>query len=100
MRTYLEVDAARIRDALPEGTTVPEKADPLFLFYAVLLRAKGTAVTAADVHDAWSAWKLTTDGEHPAIVPFEELAEHTQAEDLPYVAAIRAVATERANDDS
>jgi hypothetical protein len=74
-------------DLLPEGDT-----ERLFLLYAVLARAKGTDVGPEDVHDAWAAWMQDHNPDHPAIRPYAELDEPTQAADLPYVEAIRAVA--------
>ena len=72
--TYLDETADAIRASVPDGVDVPPDARDLFLAYAVLLRAKGPAVTASDVHDAWVAWMLTRDGEHPA--RDQELRQH------------------------
>ena len=69
-----------------------EDTRALFRIYAVLLLAKGADVTAADVHNAWSAWMLQTDPTHDAIVPYATLARDVADGDLPYVEAIRAVA--------
>ncbi|MFD9392071.1 hypothetical protein ACFWBB_15500 [Streptomyces sp. NPDC060000] len=90
MTNYLEAEARLIREHLPAGASIPENADLLFLIYAVLKRAKGDAVTNSDVHDAWAAWMTYTRGEHPAIVPYEDLTPSTQREDAPFRAAIRA----------
>ena len=89
---YLREDAKRIKEALPNGTEVPEDADDLFLLYAVLLRAKGPAVTAADVHDAWVAWTAGREPHHSALVPYEDLPIETRAEDEPFADAIRRAA--------
>ncbi len=89
---YLARDAHRIQAALPDGVDAPEDSDSLFLIYAVLLRAKGAAVTAEDVHNAWAAWMAAREPEHDAIRPFAELDPAVRAEDSPYVAAIRRVA--------
>ncbi|WP_042416589.1 DUF7701 domain-containing protein [Streptacidiphilus anmyonensis] len=88
--TYLSDDAALIRGNLPASAQPPSDADALFLLYAVLMRAKGEQVTASDVHDAWAAWQQSLNPEHPALVPFRELAPAVQDEDEPYVAAIHA----------
>jgi hypothetical protein len=93
---YLNDVARAIRDevpedVLPEGTTLA-----LFRLYAVLLLAKGADVTREDVHNAWVAWMASEDAQHGSLVPFSELDAETQAEDSPFVAAIRAVAR-RAN---
>ncbi|RJQ80725.1 hypothetical protein D5S17_06690 [Pseudonocardiaceae bacterium YIM PH 21723] len=92
MSTYLEEIAALIRAELPDGVAFPAEADHLFVLYAVLLRAKGTAVTGSDVHDVWAAWRLQTRPGHPSIVPFAELDDPTQRLDEPFAAAIRRVA--------
>ncbi len=89
--TYLDDLAQLLRDRV-EPALVPADADDLFRFYAVLLRAKGSDVTADDVHDAWSAWMQQRDPAHPSIVPFEDLTEEVRLSDEPYVEAIRAVA--------
>ena len=98
--TYLRADAALIRGLLPPQARPPADADSPFLLYAVLMRAKGEQVTAADVHDAWAAWMDNRDPGHTALVPFEELSLATQREDEPYVQAIQAAARVRAKDGS
>ncbi len=89
MNNYLQRDAERIKQALPEGTSVPDNSDSLFVIYAVLMRAKGVDVTASDVHDAWSAWMMKQDPKHEAIRPYEELDPETKAEDEPFLLAIK-----------
>ena len=95
MTSYLADDAAKIRAELPSDARPPDNSEGLFLLYAVLMRAKGEAVTAADVHDAWAAWVATTQGTHKSLVPFESLDPEVQDEDLPYVEAIRRAARRR-----
>ncbi|MGY1632941.1 hypothetical protein ACI784_14660 [Geodermatophilus sp. SYSU D01186] len=90
--TYLDDLADRIRGCLPAGTSVPEGAGRLFILYAVVLRAKGTDVTASDVHDAWAAWMQEQDPHHDALRPYDDLAPSVQAEDGPFLEAIRAAA--------
>ena len=63
----------------------------LFLSYAALALAKGEAVTPRDVHNTWAAWMASIDPTHEAIVPFEQLDRQTQADDDPFVRAIREV---------
>jgi hypothetical protein len=95
---YLDELARAIRqavrpDALPDGDTFA-----LFRVYAVLLLAKGEQVTRADVHNAWVAWMADQDGDHESLVPFSDLDAETQAEDSPYVRAIRTVARSMAKE--
>jgi hypothetical protein len=90
--TYLDDLADRIRGCLPVGTSVPDGADRLFVLYAIILRAKGTDVTASDVHDAWAAWMLEQDPAHNALRPYDDLAPSVQAEDAPFLQAIKAAA--------
>jgi hypothetical protein len=58
----------------------------------VLARAKGTAVTAEDIHDAWVAWMADKDSGHDALKPFKELDPETRHEDDPFLVAVRTVA--------
>lgn len=95
MNTYLTEDAQLIRSMLPPTAQPPGDDDALFLGYAVLMRAKGLEVTAADVHDTWAAWMLARNPNHQAIVPFEELPAGAQAMDVPYAQAIHAAAKQR-----
>ena len=93
MLTYLEEDAALICRCLPKNVTQPDDEQfPLFLIYAVLMRAKGVAATLSDVHDAWAAWRADSAPLHKDLVPFDELDAATQALDQPYLDAIRAAA--------
>lgn len=98
MTSYLAQDADLIRAELPAGTEYPDGSENLFLLYAVLMRAKGEAVTAADVHDAWAAWMMGTEVAHRSLVPFERLDPDVQEEDLPYVDAIHRAARRRASE--
>jgi hypothetical protein len=93
--SYLSEDADLIRSELPEDVQPPENSDGLFMFYAVLMRAKGERVTPSDVHDAWAAWISGTEGHHKSLVPFESLDLKTQQEDYPYVEAIHRAARRR-----
>ncbi|MEV3905530.1 hypothetical protein AB0K11_24700 [Mycobacterium sp. NPDC050551] len=95
--TYLDSDASLIKSALPSDVEVPQDADYLFVLYAVLMRAKGEAVRLADVHDAWTAWKLLTSASHESLVPFDQLEPDVQAEDQPFLEAIHAAAKLRAS---
>src|SRR5690349_977457 len=88
MTIYLEDDALLIRTLMPDGATPPKGSKYLFILYALLLRTKGESVTLSDVHDAWASWMLLAHPEHSALVPFEQLPEDVQQEDLPYLDAI------------
>lgn len=89
--TYLQKLASRIRRAVPPDL-IPADADHLFLLYAVLARAKGRDVQPEDVHDAWVAWMHSRAEAHESMVPFRDLTADKQAEDNPFVRAIRDVA--------
>jgi hypothetical protein len=93
---YLAEDALLIRSLLPEGISPPEFSESLFLNYAVLMRAKGSDVTASDVHDAWAAWAYVMQGPHAALVPFADLDRTTRQKDFPYVEAIHRASEIRA----
>lgn len=93
--TYLDADAALIRRSVPEGTSIPEDSDDLFILYAVLMRAKGRHIEATDVHDAWSAWMRHREPDHSSLVPYDQLPAAIQTEDAPFLAAIRRAATNR-----
>lgn len=88
---YLVQLATRIRGAVEADVAVPEDSEDLFLAYALLLRAKGSEVTAQDVHDAWVTWMVVRDPTHPSLVPFDELPPEVQSEDLPFLKAIQAL---------
>lgn len=89
---YLSELADAIRAEVPQNLLPEEDSDLLFLLYAVLLLAKGVSVTTEDVHNAWSAWMTSLGQEHRSLVPFAQLSAETQAEDTPFVEAIRLVA--------
>jgi hypothetical protein len=88
--TYLDRVAEEIRRHVPDGVLPDGDTELLFRVYAVLLLAKGAAVTSADVHNAWTVWMQTSERDHEALVPFEALSAEKQASDEPYVEAIRA----------
>jgi hypothetical protein len=87
--TYLDDTAAAILDELPDGCCCP---DSLLRLYALLLRVKGAAVTAEDVHDAWAVWTQEVRPDHVSIVPFADLSPAVQALDEPFVESIRRAA--------
>lgn len=101
LSTYLEQIAAQIRVALKEEDVVaPDDTPELFVLYALLAKLRGTGVSAEDVHDAWSAWKILSGEPHAAVVPYKDLDQATQARDEPYAAAIRRVASTIPADES
>lgn len=91
---YLEQLAGRIRAEVPAGALPNEDTDLLFLIYAVLARARGDAVTAADVHDAWVAWMTSRGEHHESMREFNKLKGDVKAEDSPFVVAIRRAVEE------
>jgi hypothetical protein len=93
--TYIDQLAQAIRAKVAPEYLPEEETTNLFRIYAVLALAKGEAVEAADVHDAWSAWMSEVDSGHRSIKPMAELSSETQAFDEPFAEAIRVVARER-----
>jgi hypothetical protein len=89
---YLDAVAEAIRAHIPSHRMPEGNAEELLRLYAVLLRAKGTAVTESDVHDAWSAWMTRRDADHPSLVDYRQLGDDVQKEDRIFVTAIRRAA--------
>ena len=93
---YLDDDAGQIlKEAHPNHGSIDANELLLWRIYALLMRAKGEAVTREDVHDAWSVWAAHVQGEHRSMIPFEELDPAVQELDERYVQAIHAVARDR-----
>lgn len=92
--TYIEPLARRIRAIASKDADFPPNSDLLFQMYALLARAKGTDVSLKDVHDAWVIWMHSQGERHDSMVPFEDLDAHIQAEDRPFLEAIREAARE------
>jgi hypothetical protein len=90
--TYIEEIARAIHSRVSPDRPLPDEERGLYLIYAVLALTVGERVTRRDVHDAWSAWKATTDPDHESIQPFEELDAGVQQEDEPFVSAIKEAA--------
>jgi hypothetical protein len=88
---YLEELAASIRALVPRQDLPDEDTHELFRIYAVLALAKGEAVSAADVHNAWVAWMLARNPNHESLVPYSGLPADTADADQPFVDAIRTV---------
>jgi hypothetical protein len=95
---YLDKLAAEIQRTADPESHPPDEDLPLYRQYAVLLLAKGTAVTLEDVHNAWAAWASDYDANHRNLLPFKELSLSVQQKDRAYVDAIHIVA-ERMNID-
>lgn len=75
-----------------EPLAEPTEDLPLYRYYAVLLLAKGEAVTDEDIHNAYAAWACEYQPDLRSLVPFGALPEYVQQLDSPYTEAIRAVA--------
>jgi hypothetical protein len=90
--TYIEKLANEIYKRVNPGRSLPNDERGLYLIYAVLALTIGDQVTRRNVHDAWSAWKATTDPHHESVQPFDELDGDVQSQDQPFVRAIREVA--------
>jgi hypothetical protein len=89
---YLEILAAEIQRTADPDSTPPDGDLPLYRLYAVLLLAKGEAVEAEDVHNAWVAWASDHDPDSRHLIPFKELSLPVQRKDQAFVDAIRSVA--------
>lgn len=89
---YVTALAEEIRAELDTDALPDEPVSDLLRLYAVLALALGADVVPADVHDAWVAWMVNRNEDHPSLVPFDDLDHHTAREDTPFVKAIRAVA--------
>lgn len=89
---YLDDLAAEIKEFVPKSLVPEEDADDLFRLYALLLRAKGAAITESDVHDAWSAWMIGRDTDHQSLVEYDALPAEVREQDRKFLEAIRAAA--------
>jgi hypothetical protein len=85
-RTYLDVVADVIEEEL--GPDYPCERE-LLMEYVLLVRTVGPRTTLEDVHDAWAIHTRRQRPDHRYLVPFNDLPEHVQAMDEPFVAAIR-----------
>jgi hypothetical protein len=89
---YIQELAMAIRSEVAPSALPCGDSSNLFLMYAVLLLARGENVSREDVHNAWVAWMVSRREEQVSMVPFDHLPSAKQAEDSPFVAAIRTVA--------
>ncbi len=92
---YIDELAVAIRAKVDPAILPKSDVPRLFRIYAALALAKGEAVTAKDIHDAWAAWECDRKPNSPSIRPFEELSPEVQRSDEPFVEAIRQVVRER-----
>lgn len=91
---YVSELASAIRAHVPVDRCPDEPhRDRLFRLYAVLALGKGLETTAEDVHNAWVAWMVELDPNHPALRPFSELGSEETQQDAPFLEAIRSVAS-------
>lgn len=93
--TYLRKIAVEIQEEV--GRDAPSDSDTTVLFdlYALLALTLGARTTPRDVHHAWVVWMLVRGEVHQSMVPYDELPRVVQAEDDPFVRAIRVVANRR-----
>jgi hypothetical protein len=91
-KSYLDMIATEIQRSADPNATHQSEDLPLYRLYAVLLLAKGQAVTAEDVHNAWVAWASEYEPENRNLLPFKELSLSVQRKDQRYVDAIYQVA--------
>lgn len=92
---YLDLLAAEIQRTVDPDATPPDEDLALYRQYAALVLAKGEAVTAEDVHNAWAAWATDHQPESRHLLPFKELSAREQRKDDLYVEAIKKVAQTR-----
>jgi hypothetical protein len=93
---YMQALAEEIRRELPPDLVPDDSATSLLLLYALLTTSVGEAVTARQVHDAWTVWMtLRGEGDHPSAVSFDDLPLDVRGEDVPFVLAIRRFAERR-----
>lgn len=89
MPNYVQSTLDRLNAASPG-------LDPdLAQLYLLLALIKGENTTLEDVHDAWGAWRNTTNPKHKSLIPFGDLAVQVQELDRPYMDAIHAAARSR-----
>lgn len=69
-------------------TELPDVTDELLDLYALLALTRGPNTTMQNIHDAWAVWQSRILPDHPAMVPFKELAPSVQELDRKYLAAV------------
>lgn len=87
LRTIASLIAQEVGEPRPDSSR-----SQLFLLYAVLALVRGEDADRRDVHEAWVAWMELLGEDNPSMVPFDDLSPDVQAEDEPFVRAIRTVA--------
>jgi len=91
---YLQEVVGKLRSRIGEDALPPDHVDELLRIYAVLCLTVGEACSPQNVHDAWSAWMTGINPGHESVVPFDQLSQAVQLEDLPYLNAIHDVSVE------
>lgn len=90
--SYLDKIAIELRHNADPKAAQSNEDLPLYRIYAVLLLAKGKAVVAEDVHNAWVAWASEYNSGSRNLVPFKELPLEVQLKDQPFVKIIHQIA--------
>lgn len=65
---------------------LPDQDPELLRLYALLVLVR--RISPRDVHDAWAIWRHSTQRDHLAMIPFDQLAPGVQRLDDPYAAAL------------
>lgn len=91
---YVQLTIEALHSGLRSVGKDPAKSlpDRLVPVYVLLIQTTGVATTERDVHNAWAAARVSTEPDHPDIVPFERLSPEQVARDTPHVRAIREAA--------
>lgn len=84
---YIETLAQNIHAIANDGYPY-EGSEELYRIYAVLALTTGANTTLENVHDAWAAWRATTNPDHKSLVPFAKLSDEVKEIDRPYCKAI------------
>lgn len=91
--TYIDAVAEEVAGGVGDAYCDLDEYDKLlYRIYAVLALSVGENVTLENVHDAWSAWAVTTTPHHRYAIWFKDLSEPVQEFDRPYAEAIAAAA--------
>ncbi len=84
-----------VQEVLDEmAERLPDCDTGLLELYALLALVSGGGTTLENVHDAWSIYRARTRPDHPALIPFIQLAPDVRELDRKYADAIRAAAAD------